>query len=299
MGINVLSLFDGISCGQIALEKAEIDVDNYYASEIDKYAIQITQSNYPKTIQLGDVRQIKIENLPKIDLLMGGSPCQGFSLAGNKLNFEDDRSKLFFEFVRLLRTLKPKYFLLENVNMRKEWQDIITKYLGVKPVKINSGLVSAQNRIRLYWTNIPIKEICSNNIFIKDILEESVEDKFFIKGDVQYENPDFELNKNNICNPLKDKSNKGWHFEQNVYTISSKTRSLKAGGGSGNIPKILINKKIRKLTPLECERLQTIPDNYSSSVSNSQRYKVLGNGWTIKIIKQILSSVFIGEKKDE
>jgi len=291
MGIKVLSLFDGISCGQIALERADIKVDSYFASEIDKYSIEVTQKNYPNTIQLGDICEIKSEGLPKIDLLIGGSPCQGFSLAGKQLNFDDKRSKLFFEFVRLLRWLKPKYFLLENVNMRKEWQDIITKYIGVEPVKINSGDVSAQNRTRLYWTNIPIKEIDKNNIILKDILEENIEDKFFIKGDVIYDTPCFDLNKNNICNPIKDKSNKGWHFEQNVYTEDSKTRSLKAGGGSGNIPKILINGIIRKLTPLECERLQTLPNNYTANVSNSRRYMGIGNGWTVDVIAHIFKEL--------
>jgi len=153
--INVLSLFDGISCGQIALERAGIEVDSYFSSEIDKYAMQITMANYPNTIQLGDVREIKAENLPKIDLLIGGSPCQGFSFAGKQLNFDDPRSKLFFEFVRLKNDVNPTYWLLENNKMKKEYQDIISNYLGVEPIKINSSLVSAQNRERLYWTNIP------------------------------------------------------------------------------------------------------------------------------------------------
>ena len=291
--MNVLSLFDGMSCGQLALKKSGIGVDNYYASEIDSYAIKVTQENFPKTIQLGDVCNVSAANLPIIDLLIGGSPCQGLSIgnAVNRKNLQDERSRLFYEFIRLKNEIKPKYFLLENVNMRKEWQEIITKYLGVNPIKINSGIVSAQNRIRLYWTNIPIREIVEKNIVIKDILEEDVEDRFFIKGNVEYESPCFDLNKNNLCNPIKDKSNKGWHFEQNVYTINSKTRSLKAGGGSGNIPKILIDDKIRKMTPLECERLQTVPDNYSRCVSNSQRYKLLGNGWTIDIIKYIFGGL--------
>ena len=148
--INVLSLFDGMSCGQIALDKLGIKIKNYFASEIDKYAIKVTQSNYPNTIQLGDIKKIKGNDLPKIDLLIGGSPCQGFSFAGKGLNFNDSRSNLFFEFVRLLKECKPKYFLLENVKMKKEYQLIISKYLGVKPIEINSSLLSAQNRKRLY-----------------------------------------------------------------------------------------------------------------------------------------------------
>lgn len=154
-GINVLSLFDGISCGQVALERAGIKVNNYFASEIDKHAIKVTQSNYPNTIQIGDVTKVKGADLPKIDLLIGGSPCQGFSFAGKQLNFNDIRSKLFFEFVRLLEETKPKYFLLENVKMKKEYQNIITEYLEVEPITINSNLLSAQNRTRYYWTNIP------------------------------------------------------------------------------------------------------------------------------------------------
>ena len=170
--MNVLSLFDGLSCGQIALERADIDVKNYYASEIDKHAIKVTQHNYPNTIQLGDVTQIKGQDLPQIDLLIGGSPCQGFSFAGRQLNFDDPRSKLFFEFVRLKNELNPKYFLLENVVMKQEFQDVITEYMGVKPIKINSNLVSAQTRERLYWTNIPnVNQPENLGIKLEDILE--------------------------------------------------------------------------------------------------------------------------------
>ena len=158
--MNVLSLFDGMSCGQLALKRANISVDNYYASEIDKYAIEIARKNFQNTVHLGDVQDIlkfwKHNKFPKIDLLMGGSPCQGFSFAGKQLNFSDPRSKLFFEFVRIMKEVKPKYFLLENVAMKKESQDVITSYMGVEPIMINSSLFSAQNRKRLYWTNIPI-----------------------------------------------------------------------------------------------------------------------------------------------
>jgi len=153
--VIVLSLFDGMSCGQLALQRAGFKVDIYLASEIDKYAKQVTRKNFPRTIQLGDVCDVKGENLPPIDILLGGSPCQGFSFAGKQLNFEDPRSALFFEYVRILKETKPKYFLLENVRMKQEYQDVISEHLGVKPVMINSSLVSAQNRVRLYWTNIP------------------------------------------------------------------------------------------------------------------------------------------------
>jgi len=170
--MNILSLFDGMSCGQIALNRADIKYENYFASEIDKHAIKATQHNYPNTKQLGDVTKIKTENLPKIDLLIGGSPCQGFSFAGKQLNFDDPRSKLFFEYARLLKEAKPNHFLLENVLMKQEWQDIISKELGVEPIKINSSLLSAQNRNRLYWTNIPgIEQPIDLNINLIDILE--------------------------------------------------------------------------------------------------------------------------------
>ena len=170
--MNVLSLFDGMSCGRIALERLGIPVDNYYASEIDKYAIQVSQANYPDIIQVGDVTELDTSTLPKIDLIMGGSPCQGFSFAGKQLAFDDPRSALFFEFVRCVEELKPKYFLLENVRMKKEYLDVISEYMGVEPIMINSALVSAQNRVRYYWTNIPgIEQPEQRGIVLRDILE--------------------------------------------------------------------------------------------------------------------------------
>lgn len=167
-----LSCFDGMSCGQIAFERAGIKIDKYYASEIDKYAIQVTMANYPDTVQLGSITEWQSWNIEKPDIIIGGSPCQGFSFAGKQLNFEDERSKLFFVFVDILKHYKPKYFLLENVRMKKESQDIISKYLGVEPIEINSALVSAQNRRRLYWTNIPgIEQPRDKGILLKDIIE--------------------------------------------------------------------------------------------------------------------------------
>lgn len=177
---NVLSLFDGLSCGQIALNRVGIEYGNYFASEIDKYAIQVTQTNYPNTIQLGDVTKVKASDLPKIDLLIGGSPCQGFSFAGKGLNFEDPRSKLFFEFVRLKNETQPKYFLLENVVMKKEHEKVISEFLGVEPILINSNLVSAQNRKRLYWTNIPgLKQPVDKEIGWGEIREHGVANNFY------------------------------------------------------------------------------------------------------------------------
>jgi DNA-cytosine methyltransferase len=170
--MNVLSLFDGMSCGRLALDRLGIEVDQYYAAEIDKYAIQVTQENWPETIQLGDVTQIKGKDLPKIDLILAGSPCQGFSFAGKQLAFDDPRSALFFEFVRILKECNPKYFLLENVKMKKEFLDIITQQVGAEPILINSALVSAQNRQRYYWTNIPgVEQPENRGIVLRDILE--------------------------------------------------------------------------------------------------------------------------------
>ena len=171
--MNVLSLFDGMSCGMIALDRLGIKVDNYYASEIDKYAMQVSAANYPEIIQVGDITKLDLSTLPKIDLVMGGSPCQGFSLAGKQLAFDDPRSMLFFEFVKCVKELNPKYFLLENVKMKKEYLDIISEYMGVEPIFINSSLVSAQSRQRYYWTNIPnVTSPEERGIVLRDILED-------------------------------------------------------------------------------------------------------------------------------
>ena len=300
--INVLSLFDGISCGQIALERQGLEIDNYFASEIDKYAMQITMANYPNTKQLGDVRNVTAEKLPNIDLLIGGSPCQGFSFAGKQLNFEDPRSKLFFEFVRLLNECKPKYFLLENVKMKQEFQDIISEQLGVKPIMINSSLVSAQNRERLYWTNIPvIGQPNDKGILLKDIIEdgECLKDKSqTILATLYKENAKSMIKRNKqglliLKNIYPKKGQNG-----NVYSIFGKCKTLSAGVGikgngigSSNAPKIesINSDGWRKLSPLECERLQTVPDNYTDCVSDTQRYKMLGNGWTVSVISHIFS----------
>jgi len=178
--MKVLSLFDGMSCGQIALERVGIQVEKYYASEIDKYAIKVTKKNHPKTIQLGDVTKWREWDIEQPDIIIGGSPCQGFSFAGKQLNFEDPRSRLFFEFVDILKHYKPKYFLLENVKMKKEFQDVISEYLGVQPIEINSALVSAQNRKRLYWTNIPDVSVPDDKgILLKDIVHENTESDRF------------------------------------------------------------------------------------------------------------------------
>ena len=332
--MNVLSLFDGMSCGQIALKQLGIKVDKYYASEIDKYAIQIAQKNFPDTIHVGDVTKVSAADFPKIDLLLGGSPCQAFSFAGKQLNFDDPRGKLFFEYVRLLKELKPKYFLLENVRMKQEYQDVISEHLGVKPIMINSALVSAQNRNRLYWTNIPnITQPKDKEIVLKDILE-NVQN--------EYTEPYVKLNgKKSGC--VGYVGNKPAQATR-IYSVNEKSQSLMAnGGGQGGktgLYQIPINKEpkvalggairgryeddgsikqqleirkdektntlktvqkdnvvvdqelhYRKLTPLECERLQTVPDGYTDGVSNTQRYKMIGNGWTVEVIKHILNNM--------
>ena len=303
--INVLSLFDGMSCGQIALEKAGIEVDKYYAAEIDKYAIKVAKANYPDMIHLGDVREVKADSLPKIDLLIGGSPCQGFSFAGKQLNFDDPRSKLFWEYVRLLKDLKPKYFLLENVRMKKESMDVITEALGVEPVFINSNLVSAQNRQRYYWTNIPMDNLPDDKgVVLSDILEgghvdrdksHCIDANYFKGGNLKsyFEKHRRQLvfSDDGMCH-VGDADLKGHDYNRRVYHPDGKGPSLCASSGGNLEPKTYIKPNSwRKLTPLECERLQTVPEGYTNHVSNTQRYKMLGNGWTVDVIKHIFEGV--------
>lgn len=287
--MNVLSEFDGISCGQLALQRAGIFVENYYASEIDKYAIQIAKKNFPKTVHLGNVLGWKSWDLPKIDLFIAGSPCQGFSNAGKGLNFDDPRSKLFFEFVDTLKMLRDKnpdlIFMLENVRMKQEWQDIISEQLGVKPIKINSALVSAQNRVRLYWTNIQgITQPEDKSLFWKDIMELDAKNVFY------YTSKSFEwINKSEYRrNKFKIYTIKTNEKMQMVEAMHYKGYSNQRCFGIKDI-----TGKIRYISPLECERLQTLPDGYTGGVSNTQRYKCVGNGWTVDVIKHIFS--FIGK----
>lgn len=180
--MNVLSLFDGMSCGQLALSRLGINVDNYFASEIEKDSIKVTMQNFPNTIQIGDVCNVDASTLPEIDLVLAGSPCQSFSGAVSDNKGFDGKSKLFFEFLRLLQETQPKYWLLENVEMKKEWEDVITRHLGVKPVHINSNHFSAQSRPRIYWTNIPLSaDLPTNNLVLEDVLEQNVPEKYFYK----------------------------------------------------------------------------------------------------------------------
>lgn len=378
--MQVLSLFDGISCGQVALDRAGISTSDYYASEIDKYAIAVSKKNHKHIHHIGDVRQINTEFFKGTDLLLAGSPCQGFSFAGKQLNFNDPRSKLFWEFVRVLRECKPKYFLLENVRMKKEYQDIISGAVGVQPILINSALVSAQNRNRLYWTNIPgVVPPEDKKIILKDIVHENCDladisnyivpfdktlkilDKEVERGKVGYFRKDSQANRiyyihdkavtlcgdsgggaakmgQYLFGSKKLLNEPGNHYGGGAYSINAKSPTINGigngGGGSNNIPKVVVhrddylfgcitpdrvNKRqngqrfsegnkfytltaqdnhgiliegyIRKLTPIECERLQTLSDNYTEGISNSQRYKCLGNGWTVDVIAHILKGL--------
>lgn len=425
--MNVLSLFDGCSGGQQALERAGIKVDNYFASEIDKYAIQVTMANYPNTIQLGSVVNVDGYSLPKIDLLIGGSPCQSFSFAGKRkgMSTKDEQeiltlehylqlkaegfefegqSYLFWEYMRLLNEVKPKYFLLENVMMGEKWEKVLSKAIGVKPIMINSSLVSAQNRQRLYWTNIGLKpaglfgdlettieQPKDRGILLKDILEQEVDEKYFlsdkliswlekhsIKRGNEFKKKSGEeksscltssgaaktnLSSDYIVHNMMPRSSttgkggtghltrndgKTYYLDtgntnaveivamrgrpnelgENIQQLESrndnKTNCLtsvqkdnlvifggdfrsdegfrwRQSGKSGTLMaqartdgtagQVLakIGTNIRRLTPKECERLQTVKDGYTAHVSDSQRYKMLGNGWTIEVIKYIFS----------
>lgn len=401
--MRVLSLFDWMACWYEALQRAWIPIDVYYASEIDKYAIQIAKKNHPDIIEIWDITQVKWEDYKDIDIIIGGSPCQWFSMAWKMLNFDDPRSKLFFEFVRLVKEIQPKYFLLENVKMKKEFQDVISSYMWVEPIEIDSALVSAQRRKRLYWTNIPwITQPKDKGIMLKDILESNAPDKYNLtergmkmlmrnfgsKWQALNFDPSvlFKITYPSVCEQqewldrkcptltasmwtgggnvpcvvvpkeweklidvvdwevrvkqatkqwyivaeewdwislsypssttrrwrvVKWKSNTltacgqdSWVYEPSIQTPcgtqignsknfwnsfgSQKAYTLRASNPNGVIESIQ-PPRIRKLTPIECERLQTMPDNYTESVSDTQRYKMLWNWWTCDVISHIFS----------
>ncbi len=324
--MNVLSLFDGMSCGRIALERCGVKVDKYFAAEIDKHAIKVSTANYPDIVQIGDVTKasykggvLSTENgdfeVDKIDLLIGGSPCQGFSMAGKQLAFDDPRSMLYFQYERLLAEIRVSNpnakFLLENVKMKQEYKDVITERLGVSPVAINSHLVSAQNRYRLYWTNIEGVEVPDDaGIYLKDILQDEVDEKYFIKGGRLKWLQNFgELKSKDgyvAFNPDKAKcltvrGEPSWNTTYIVQwphgtnkgglrALDGKTPSMTVSSWEAN--NLLLNEgMVRKLTPEECETLQTVPKGYTRFVSDSQRYKMLGNGWTVKVIEQFFSKL--------
>lgn len=295
---NVLSLFDGMSCCQIALNKLGVKDYTYYASEIEMDPIKVTMHNFPKTIQLGDVRGIRTNIIPQVWLLTGGSPCQSFSFAGKmkgmvtgdnievtslsqylklkKSGFEfQGQSYLFWEYVRILKETKPKYFLLENVRMDKRWEDVITKTLGVKPILINSSLVSAQNRERLYWTNIPGVELPKDKrIMLSDI----------IKGGTGY----------GIRGRMVNGKNQMFGTKRNDGKSNCLVTQL---SNTGRV--MMKNKTNRELTIEECEKLQTIPVNYTNvhGISKTQRVKMIGNGWTVDVISHILGRITKPKKK--
>ena len=281
--INVLSLFDGISCGHIALDKAGISINKYYASEIDKYAIKVTNKNYPETINLGDVTTVSGELFTeKIDLLIGGSPCQGFSQAGKMKNFDDPRSKLFWEYVRILQEVKPKYFLLENVVMKQEWQDIISEALGVKPIMIDSSLTSAATRKRLYWTNIPgVGQPEDLGITFGDIRERDVQE-----GSIYYTDKGLDWIRRHEKRTGKTlriigDSDKMQMLEASMYKKYSSQRFFGIEDTHG----------LRYITVTECERCMNVPDGYTDCCSNTQRYKQLGNGWEVNTITHIFRTL--------
>lgn len=344
--MKILSLFDGISCARVALDRSKHVVERYFASEVDKYAIQISAKNYPDIIQIGNVKMVAHKDAPihyklnDIDLLIGGSPCQDLSIAKkNRKGLDGERSGLFWEYVRILREVKPEYFILENVaSMPKEAKDIITKELGVEPIMINAALVSAQNRKRLFWTNISnVTQPEDRGILLKDILEENVDEKYSIKNVTLIGNQSNIKKELNFMGGIRNKdwAKDGKDYSRNfgqgdrVYSPKGKSATLSALGGGrgaktglylvGNVnpsgkgmngavhdakgksptintnkgegQKILTNETIRKLTPIECERLQCLPDNYTEGISNSQRYKCLGNAFNVDVVTHILNFI--------
>lgn len=280
--MDVLSLFDGMSCGQLALNKAGVEYNKYYASEIDIYAMKVAQKNYPNTTQVGSVEFVTKEMFSKqnIGLLIGGSPCQSFSRAGNGKGF-DGESALFWEYVRVLRELEPRYFLLENVLMKKEWEDIITEALGVEPIEISSAKFVPQSRRRLYWTNIPgVKQ--------PDQKEYNVSD-YILDGD------GFPTS----CNTAR--------FFKAREIFSTLTATYWKGIRGSGRPAVSTEEGVlddnrdahRMLTPRECEAIQGVPLGYTDGVSKTQRYKMLGNGWTVDVIAHILKTIELNQNKED
>ncbi|MGL5649833.1 MAG: DNA cytosine methyltransferase [Clostridium sp.] len=313
MGINVLSLFDGISCGMVALERTGIKVDNYYASEIDKHAEEISDNNYNKIIRLGDITKINkttLRKLPKIDLILVGTPCQGFSRNGNMLNFDHEQSKLFFNFIEILSTIRlhnnlDVKFILENVEMKKEWKDTITKYVSVEPLDINSNLLSAQNRPRTYWTNIEGVEIPEdNNICLKDILIDFNKDNLMCHQGLLVDKTfnEKELNLINVVNGevrISQATKQGYIVANdgdgvNLSFPTSKTRRGRVIKQKSNTldkqcnVSVYYDNILRKLTIEELEKLQTLPAGYTDLASTTNRKKAIGNGWTVDVISHIL-----------
>ena len=314
--ITVLSLFDGMSCGQLAISQLGFNYE-YYASEIDKHAMSVTMSNFPDTIQLGSVEHWQLWDIDfaSIDVLIGGSPCQGFSFAGKQLNFDDPRSKLFFVYVDILNyihSVNPNVkFLLENVKMKKEYEAVISEHLGVKPIEINSNLVSAQNRKRLYWTNIEgVTQPEDRGVYLKDILQKEVDEKYYLSDKSRTYLNRAEMNQRYIQSAESEKSKcvvanycKGVPYNvlnerqiKNLKSEAEKANTFLATSYEGSQANGMTlvqsgNYRFRRLTPIECERLQTVPDNYTAAASDTQRYRMLGNGWTVEVIKHTLKNL--------
>jgi len=306
--LKVLSLFDGLSGARIALDRLNIPCD-YFASEIDKYAIKISQKNYPDIIQFGDIRNITGKMIGKVDLLIGGSPCQDLSVSKrNRENLQGKQIGLYYELLRLIKETNPRYFLVENVaSMKASVKEEISNLLGVQPILINSALVTAQQRRRLYWTNIPgIKQPEDRHIYLKDILEFGYTEKeksYCVTSSYTHAVPyDYFVNSSRqlIFNkPIRVTTiGKGGQGER-IYSIDGKSICLSANGGGRGAKTGLylflneIKPYIRKLMPIECERLQGLPDNYTEGVSDTQRYKMIGNGFTVPVIEHILSHMDI------
>jgi site-specific DNA-cytosine methylase len=292
IALIVVSLFDGISCGQEALTRAGIIVEDYFASEIAQKPMQIALKNYPNTIQIGDITKLTyfdLRRIGEVDLLIGGSPCQDLSIYKafkyDVKGLEGDKSNLFFHYERILNFLKPKYFLLENVPMEQIWQDVISDALGVQPIVINSNLVSAADRKRLYWTNIPnITQPEDKNILIKDIILPSAEvpEKYWYNHEFTYNGDDKKIQ----CTLHI----KGHRQLTEVYNQNGKCNTLAADGDGGNrVKKVYQDGRVRKFTPVEYERLMNLPDNYTQGkgIADSTRYSAIGNGWTIDVLAHI------------
>lgn len=305
--MNVLSLFDGISCGQLASQRAGLEVENYFASEIEPNALEITKNNFPDTKQLGNVLGWEKWELPKIDLLIGGSPCQGFSRQGKGLNFEDPRSKLFFEFVKVLERVKPKYFLLENVFMKTEWRQVINEYIGLEYEEINSKLVSAQNRPRLYWTNIPFEMPEDKGVKLKDILEDVSTESFVEHQGLKFD-PSISENSIKLVNVIDGEvrvsqtvkkgyivANDGDGMNLSFPTSKSRRgRVIKEKSStidtSCNLS-VFHKGAIRRFTISELEKLQTLPVGYTEGLKERSRIKAIGNAWTVDVIAHILKGI--------
>jgi DNA-cytosine methyltransferase len=333
--IKVLSLFDGISCARVALERANIKIDAYYVSEVDKYCLAVVRHNdelkrakdtfYKMTTQLGDVRYIKSSEAPrKVDLLIGGSPCQDLSISKkNRKGLDGERSGLFWDYVRIKKQVRPKWFVLENVaSMSKESKAIISEALGVEPIMINTSLVSAQNRKRLFWTNILNVVLPEDKgILLKDILENGITDREkshcldanYFKGtslenyikksrrQIIFCDCDLQVLKEGRTEEgkksrkeIREKTGRDSTLRNKIHKAYFGRPALKANclttrlGAEGMI---IEKQNIRKLTPIECERLQGLPDNYTAGVSNSQRYKMLGNAFNVDVVAHILSFI--------